>query len=135
MADFCYDKFFQHLMNGDIDLDSATIYASLLTAAYTANQSTHEDYADLAGVIASQTLSGKSITGGVFNADDVTFSAVAAGSTITQVVIWADSGSPATSYLIRKIDSYTGLPFATNGLDVNLAWPNDGNKIMKLQNG
>lgn len=135
MADFCYTKFFQHLMNGDIDLDTATVNVSLVTSAYTANSSTDEYYSDLSGVVATAALSGKSITNGVFDASDVTFTAVASGSTVTQLVLWAAVGSPATNYLIRKIDSFTGLPFATNDLDVNLAWPNDASRVFKLVNG
>lgn len=131
MADFCYTKGLQAFMNGEIDLDTDVIKALLCTSAYTAVQGTDDSLDDIPGgaQVAEVALAGVSIVDGVFDANDCVFPAVAGGSTVTQIIIYKD-GSPTR--LLRKIDSFTGLPFATNGLDVNLAWPNDANKIFKF---
>lgn len=131
MADFCYTKGLEALLNGELDLNTQTIKAVLCTAAYVADAAADDSLDDIPGAAraATATLANCSITNGVFDADDLVFPTVAAGSTVTQIVIYKDA-SP--SRLIRRIDSFTGLPFATNGLDVNLAWPNDANKIFKL---
>jgi hypothetical protein len=131
MADFCYTKGLQAFMNGEIDLDTDVIKALLCTADYTPVAGTDDSLDDIpAGArVAEVTLAGVTITDGVFDANDSVFPAVAAGDTVTQIIIYK-SGSPTR--LLRRIDSATGLPFTTNGLDINLAWPNDANKIFRF---
>jgi len=134
MADSIFIKAIDALAAAGINLTSDTIKVVALTSGYTANMSTHQYLSDVTSGArkATATLSSKSFTSGVFDAADATFTSVAGGSTITQLVIYKDTGTESTSPLIWRIDSYTGLPYTTDGGDITLAWPNDANKIFKI---
>lgn len=121
----------QKFMSGSINLSSDTIVALLVKSAYTPNFSTHEFITDLGANVlnSAQTLSGKSITLGVFDANDVTYTAVTAGDTAKAVVIAKNTGSNATSPLLAYIDTITGFPLATNGGDITIQWDNGAYKI------
>ncbi len=136
MADSMYIKALEGLLDGTIDLKDGTIKVVLCTADYVANMSTNDFLDDIpAGArVATGTLANCSITGGVFDADDLTLSSVPAGSVVTQMVIYQDASPESAARLVWRIDSYTGLPVTTNGANINIAWPNDGNKIFKLAN-
>jgi hypothetical protein len=68
----------------------------------------------------------------VANAANVTYTAVTAGSTVTYLAIYKDTGSNSTSPLIALIDTATGLPVSTNGGDITVSWDTGANKILKL---
>lgn len=71
-------------------------------------------------------LSSKTTSGGVFDAADATFTAVS-GSSVEAVVIYKDTGNPATSPLIAWIDTVaSGLPLSPNGGDAIVQWSNLG---------
>ena len=73
-------------------------------------------------IATSANLSTKTVSAaGVFDADDVTFSAVS-GADVTQVIIYKDTGTPATSSLIVYYDTMTGLPVTPNGGDITISW-------------
>lgn len=81
--------------------------------------STHEFVGDLTGasiVARSGNLAGKSVTGGVFDANDITITAVS-GSAFTHVILYKDTGSDATSVLVAE---FTVASFAPGGGDVNV---------------
>ena len=137
MADFNYQKTLEDIGNKLIDLTNDTIKVALCTAAYTAVQATDHNLSDIpsGAIVDTVTLSGKSFTGGVFDADDATFIGLPIGYTVTQAVIYQSlGGAPETGRLIRKIsgDSYAGFPFVTGTADVPLIWPNDANKIFSF---
>jgi hypothetical protein len=48
------------------------------------------------------------------------------------VVIYKDTGSPASSPLLAYIDAITGFPLATNGGDITVQWDNGTFKIFSL---
>jgi hypothetical protein len=79
-----------------------------------------------------QTLTSPTVTAGVFDAADVTFTAVTAGSTCEGVVIYKDTGVAGTSPLIAYIDTITGFPLATNGGDITVQWDAGTYKIFSL---
>jgi len=79
-----------------------------------------------------QTLASKTVTLGVFDAADITFTAVTAGSTVKAVVLYKDTGVNSTSPLIAYIDTITGFPLATNGGDISIVWDSGANKIFAL---
>jgi hypothetical protein len=120
MANAVYKLGAQHTLNKEIDWDSDTLKAALVSNAYAVNLTTHEFYSDIsANVLGTpQALTTKSIALGVFDADDVTFSAVAGGSTALAVVIYKDTGTAGTSPLLIYDDTITGFPLATNGGDI-----------------
>ena len=136
MADFLYDKARESFLsqNPSIDFDTDTIKIALVGSGYTASQSADDFWNDASSAVIGTpaTLASKTVTSGVADAADVTFSAVASGSTVTQLVIYKDTGTSSTSPLIAHIDSYTGLPLSTNGGDITIQFPSDSNKIFKL---
>ena len=79
-----------------------------------------------------QTLASKTVTLGVFDAADITFTAVTSGSTAKAVVIWKDTGLSSSSPLLAYIDTLTGFPLATNGGDIQIIWDSGANKIFAL---
>ncbi len=134
MANALYAKGKEKILSGAINLPSDTIKASLLSSSYTANLSTDEFWSGISANLlnTSQTLASKTVTAGVFDAADVTFTAVTSGSTVKAVVLWKDTGTPSTSPLLVYIDTITGFPLATNGGDITITWDNGSYKIFSL---
>ena len=78
-------------------------------------------------------LTGKSYTSGIFDADNTSLITLAAG-VCNAMIIFQDTGSDATSRLIAYIDSpSSGLP-CTPAISqtMNITWDNGANKIFKL---
>lgn len=127
MASAIYPKAKEAFLSGSINLTSDTIRAVLIdTGTYTYNTA-HDFYNDLSGVVGTEsgTFGSKTVTNGVFDAADITFSAVT-GSTAEAIVIFKDTGNVTTDALIAYIDSATGLPVTPNGGDINVAWNASG---------
>ena len=118
---------------GDIDWDADDIKAVLIdTGVYIVSINTHNDEADLSGIIAeSPNFSTKTVTLGTADAADITFTA-ATGASVEAIVIFQDTGTPATSRLIAYIDSATNLPVTPNGGNITVSWDNGGDKIFTL---
>jgi len=135
LANQLYTKAKQGLIDGSIDLDTDNIKAVLVDGAdYTPNLATHDNLDDIpvAGRVAtSGNLASKTVTDGVFDAADVTISAVS-GDQFEYIVLYKDTGVESTSRLILLIDTATGLPCTPNGGDITIAWDNGANKIFKL---
>lgn len=134
MANGMYVKGIEALMKGQIDLEDDTIKVVLVDAAdYTVNLSTHDFLDDVAAGsrVATATLASKSVTGGAFDAADVTFSAVT-GDPSEALIIYKDTGSEGTSPLIMYIDTATGLGVTPNGGDITVTWDSGTNKIFKI---
>jgi hypothetical protein len=136
MANALYAKGKEKLLSATASIhpDVDTMRVALVRNDYAQNLTTDEFYTSIsAHVIGTpQTLANKTITNGVFDADDVTFTAVAAGSTLEGVVIYKDTGTPATSPLLAYIDTITGFPLATNGGDITIQWDNGAFRIFSL---
>lgn len=134
MANALYGKGKEKLLSGSINLSSDTIKVALMSSAYSPNLSTDEFYSTIsANVLGTpQTLSSKSVALGVFDAADITYLAVASGSTASRLVIYKDTGLASSSPLLAMIDTITGFPLATNGGDIAVAWDNGANKIFAL---
>lgn len=119
---FIYEIAKQKMMDSTLgNLTSATVKIGLVT---TANLVT--DTALPTRVGTDQTLTGVTVASGVFDANNPTFTAVAAGSTVIGVVIY--TGTTPIAY----VNSGAGLPFATNGGDVTLNFSDSATKIFKL---
>lgn len=133
MANALYDKGREGFLDGSIDWDTDDIRCVLVdTGTYTVNTSTHDFHDDLSGIVAtSGNFASKTVTAGVADAADVTFTAVS-GSTVEAIVIYKWTGSSATSRLIAYIDTATGLALTPNGGDVTITWDSGANKIFKL---
>lgn len=132
MANKFYPKGAQKLLSGAINFPADTIKAVLVPAGYTFSAA-HEYVSELGTVVGTaQTLTTKTVTNGVFDADDVAYTALAAGNTVQAVVLYKDSGNAGTSPLIAFFDEVTGFPFATNGGDLSIPWSNGPLKIISL---
>ena len=135
MANALYDHGREGFLAGDIDWDGDNIKIALIDEADdTIDLALDEDWADRAAasrVDTSGNLSSKTVTAGVADAADVTFSAVS-GDEAESIDIYQDSGVESTSRLIANIDTATGLPVTPNGGDITVTWDSGANKIFKL---
>lgn len=133
MANQLYLKGKESFLGGDLALDTDTIKCVLVdTGVYTPNFTTHQFLSDVTGVVAtSPAFTTKTVTNGVFDAADITFTAVT-GNDSEAVVLYKDTGVSSTSNLIAYIDTATGLPVTPNGTDIIVQWDNGSNKIFSL---
>ena len=135
MANELYAKGKQGLIDGSIDLDTDTIKAVLADGAdYTPNMSTDDNLDDIpeaARVAISGALANKSVTDGVFDADDVVVPSVS-GDQFEYAILFKDTGTPSTSRLILLMDTGSGLPCTPNGGDITLQWADTADKIFRL---
>jgi len=90
-----------------------------------------DDIAAAGRVGTSGNFAAKTVTDGVADADDVTVTSVS-GDQFESIVIYRDSGAEATSTLIAKIDTATGLPYTPSGGNITVTWDSGANKIFKL---
>lgn len=132
MANRLYPKGAEKLL-GSLDLTAVTVKAALLSDAYTYSAA-HEFLSDVSATVlnTAQTLGSKAVTGGVFDAADVVYTAVTTGANAKFVALYVDTGVAGTSSLVMLIDTATGLPMATNGGDLTVQWDNGANKIFSL---
>jgi hypothetical protein len=135
MASALYDSGRQKFLEGGLAWLTDTIKVLLIdTANYTVNLATHTSLADIpvgARVGTAQTLVSKTSAAGVADAADVTFTSLT-GASIEAVVIYKDTGTESTSFLIAYIDTGTGIPFSPSGGNVTISWDNGANRIFKL---
>lgn len=109
------------------DLDGQTVKVALVTAGYSYSSADQYYSSVSASVVGTpQTLGNKTFTNGVFDADDVTFTAVT-GSQVVALVIYIDSGNAATSPVVAFLDTgITNLPVVPNGGDITITWNSTG---------
>lgn len=135
MANALYDAAREAFLGGDLDWDAHDIRAILVDAAdYTVDLANHDfldDVAAAARVATSGSLTGKTKTDGVADADDVPFLAVS-GDQAEAIILYRHTGTESTSELIAYIDSATGLPVTPNGGDITVKWDDGADKIFKL---
>ena len=129
MANAIYPKYKEAILQSaaNSNMSSGTVKVALIdTGTYTYN-SAHEFYSSVSGVVGTpQTIGTKTFTNGVFDGDNVTFTAVT-GNSVEALIIYIDTGSAATSRLIAFIDtSVTGLPVTPNGGDIGITWNASG---------
>lgn len=130
-----YVKGAELTLGGQVDWVANTIKVHLMKSTYTPNFSTNDFRDDIASHIqATVTLTGKSITGGIFDASDPTFTAVAAGAACNALVFSKEGGTDATSPLLLYIDDdeITNFPITTSGGDVAITLPDTAYKVFSL---
>lgn len=111
-----YGLFLQSALNKEIDWDTDTIKAMLVTSTYTPNQDTHRYVSSITGEAAGtgytaggQTLTGKTLvyTTGTntltLSADSPTWTGTTL-SGVRYIVFYVDTGTGATSPLISYMD-------------------------------
>lgn len=125
-------------LDGEIDVIKDTIQASLVDVdLWHPSPSAHRTIADVpqAARAATTTLTGKSIEGGCFYADDLIFDTVGPASpdeppASVELLYWKDTGDESTSTLIaimgRDGSNRHEWPVYTNGGDIKVHftdWP------------
>lgn len=138
MANTLYDKARESFLgqNPPIDWDTDNIKAALVRS-YTYSAS-HQYLSDITGggggtiAATSANLASKTVTSGVADAADITFTAVPTGTACAHIILYKDTGTSTTSPLIGCIDTATNLPVTPNGADIAIAWDSGASKIMKL---
>lgn len=135
MANVLYPKAKEDFLAGNLNLSSNTVTIALVdTGVYTFN-SAHEDRADVpnSAVVATANLASKTITSGVFDAADVTFSSVSGANCEALIIYHTDvQGGNTSSRLIAYVDSASGLPILPNGGDITVRFSAGSSKIFAL---
>lgn len=99
--------------------DTKAVLVRVGGGEYNPNQDTDQWLADiplLSQVSISASLVGRTWTLGRFSCTDYNFGIVAAGLPCQAIVIFEDSGLPATSPLLAYIDTGAGLPVTPDGI-------------------
>lgn len=142
MANALFDPGREGFLDGSIDWDTATIKVALVRG-YTFSAA-HRFVSDVTGaggtlVATSGALASKTVTAGVADAADVTFTAVPTGAAIPALVVFQSSAvtggadvAATAQRVIAYIDTATGLPVTPNGGDITVAWDNAANRIFRL---
>ena len=129
MANAIYPLYKQSLLDGDtnIDLNDGTVKVALVDTGTYTYAGTHQFLSDLSGVVGTaQTIANTTVTNGLFDGDNVTYTSVS-GSSVEALVIYIDTGVAGTSRLVAYIDTgVTGLPVTPNGGDIALTWNASG---------
>lgn len=125
-----YDPARQGFLQGDIDWLTDDIRVILVDSADYTFSATHTALASVpvgARVAVSGSLTGKTATAGVADADDVSIPGVT-GDSIEALVLYRPAAA-GDGTLIAYID---GLSLTPNGGNINVTWDNGPNKIFKL---
>jgi hypothetical protein len=129
MANALYPKWKEAIAQASSDSAlSGTVKVVLVDTGTYTYSSAHQFLSSLSGTGGTaQTLGSKTYTNGVFDAADVTFTAVAGTVTYEGFVIYIDTGSAATSRLVYYHDAAGGgLPITSNGGDIVIAFNASG---------
>jgi hypothetical protein len=142
MANSLFDAGREGFLDGTIDWDTAVIKVALVRGyTYSAAHKWVSDITTASGTLAatSAALSSKTVTAGVADAADITFSAVASNAGNHSLLIFQASAvtggadvAATAQRVIGWIDTATNLPAVPNGGDITVAWDNGTNKIFKL---
>lgn len=129
MANAIYPAYKDGILDArsNVDINDGVVKVALVdTGTYTYNAA-HDFLDDLTGIVAtSGQLLNTTTTNGVFDASDITITAVT-GATVEAMVFYVDTGVASTSRLVAYIDTgQTGLPFTPNGSDVVITWNASG---------
>ena len=140
MANQLYSAGKEAFLSAEINLSSAANNIAIVlidTNDYSFSDS-HTVLNDVTGAsrVATATLASKTVTSGVFDAADATFSNVT-GDVSEALVIYHDVQVGGTTEansctLIAYIDTATGLPITPGGGDITVAFSDGANKIFAL---
>lgn len=124
----------QKILEGEINWLSQDFKFVLLSDAYEADLDEHEFLSDIpvdARIAISDSLTSKTSTNGVADADNITLSAVN-GNDVVAFVLIRDTGDATTSPLLVYWDTATNLPLELNGGSVELTFSSDSSRIFSL---
>ena len=128
MANAIYPKYKQAIIQSAANSSlTGTVKAALVDTSTYTYSATHEFLSSLTGVVGTaQTIGTKTYTDGVFDGDNLTYTAVS-GASAEAIVIYIDTGTAGTSRLVAYLDSgFTGLPVTPSGGDITVTWAAGG---------
>ena len=135
MANFMYPSFKTRLLTKQFGWTTDDVIVVLVAAGlYTPsiNHATLLDVPVSARVASSGTLTGKTVSVNVVDADDYLFTTVS-GPVVSAALLVASGTDDASSYLICHLDDcVSGIPFTPATLPARLTWNNGANKIFAL---
>lgn len=131
MANACYNTFKEGLLDKIFDLNTDVIKASLIDGADYTYSAAHDEYSGgardvaLAAIVAeSSALGSPTITNGVFDTADFTWTAVT-GDQSENIILWDDTLT--NDRLIAFYDTgMTGMPVTPNGGNINVTVHSSG---------
>jgi len=136
MANAWYKKGKEKFANGEISWGSDDIKAVGVDTTTSPTYTFDDDADEYLSVIpaalrlaTSANLASKTYALGVLDAADTDLVAVPAGEVVRAVVVYKDSGDPATSPLLLYLDTGAGLPFTGTGANAHVQWDNGANKM------
>ena len=129
MANAIYPLYKQALLDGDAntDINDLTVRVALVDTGTYTYSAAHQFLTSLTGVVGTaQIIAATTVTNGLFDGDNVTYSGVT-GNSVEALVIYIDTTVAATSRLVAFIDTgVTGLPVTPNGGDITITWNASG---------
>ncbi len=139
MSNALYDKAKERALVGGINWTAGDIRVALIRTSGGSNPYTfgeaHQFLNSInndAIVATVENIGTKSVTNGVADAANQTFTAVALGLACQALVIYEFKTDATDSLLIAYIDDATGLPVTPNGGDITVEWDSGINKIFSL---
>jgi hypothetical protein len=130
MASAAYPSALDAILTAGVNLSTADIRCTLIDSADYTYSAAHDFYDDVpsAARVAEFTLTGKTVSGGVFDAADGTFTSVT-GDPSEALILRVYNATETASRLLFYID---GISVTPNGGNINVAWDNGTNKIVKF---
>ena len=133
MANFLYPAAKEMMITAGLNWGTDDIRCSLIRSyTYTPTDATIADVITAGGEVvqSSGQFTNVTTTGGVADADDITFDTVAAGADVTSVIIYIEGATDADRKIIAFIDG--GLPVTPDGTDIVIRWSDGPDKIFAL---
>lgn len=128
MTNAIYPKYKEAVIQSSANSSlTGTMKVALVDTGTYTYSAAHEFLSSLSGVVGTaQTLATKTYLNGVFDADNVTYTAVS-GASVEALVIYIDTGVAGTSRLVAYLDTgFTGLPITPSGGDITVTWNASG---------
>jgi len=130
-VDKLYPSGKERFLSGQLNWLTDPVVAVLVGTQYYTYSDAHATLLDLpltARIAVTGTLTGRTATLGVADADDASFGSVI-GNMGNAIILCTDTGTDATSALIAYLDTGGGVPVNPDGSVISIAWSNGANKI------
>lgn len=142
MANAVFPKAKEGFLDGSIDLDTATIKVALVRGyTYDSADQFVSDVVAGGGTLhaTSGALASKTVTNGVFDAADVTFTTPASNTNDHSILVFQSSAvgggsdvADTSQRVIAWLDTGSGIPIKPAGGDVVVVWDSGSSKIFAL---
>lgn len=141
MANASYTTFKNGILQGLIDLDTAVIKCALVSGyTFSATHTFMSDVTGAGGVVngTPATLTNPVVTGGVFDADDITITTTSSTASHVLIVYQASAitggadVAAGSQRLCFYFDTGTNLPIVPGSGTLTITWPNTAGKIYKI---